>query len=134
MAVVTFDAAKFTERYPEFSGVAPGLLQMYFDETTLSLANNDSSLVTDLIERKQLLYLLTAHSAALGSGVNGQPASPLVGRINSATQGSVSVSVDAGASSGSQAWFMQTKYGAAYWNATRKYRTFRYVPGLVCRR
>ena len=134
MAVVGFDPAAFKLRYPEFAGVSDALLQMYFDETTLILANNDSSIVHDLAERAKLLRLLTAHLAALNSGINGQAPSPLVGRISSATQGSVSVSVDMGPASGSSAWFQQTKYGSEYWMATAKYRTFRYVPAVKCRR
>ncbi|MDE3023802.1 MAG: DUF4054 domain-containing protein, partial [Pseudomonadota bacterium] len=61
--------------------------------------------------------------------VNGQAASPLVGRINSATEGSVSVTADMGAVTNTQAWYMQTKYGAAYWQASAPYRNFQYRTG-----
>ncbi|MQI67086.1 DUF4054 domain-containing protein, partial [Escherichia coli] len=27
------------------------------------------------------------------------------------------------------AWYMQTKYGADYWNATAPFRTFQYISG-----
>jgi hypothetical protein len=129
MAVVAFDLAGFRVRYPEFATVADALLGAYFVESTAYLNNTDSSIVADVVLRSMLLNMLTAHVAAMNSGVNGQAASGLVGRINSASEGSVSVSVDAGPVSGSSAWFMTTRYGAAFWNATASFRTMRYIPG-----
>ena len=45
------------------------------------------------------------------------------------TEGSVSVSADMGAVGSNTAWYLQTPYGATYWQLTAKYRRFRYVPG-----
>lgn len=129
MAVVVFDPAAFVMRYQEFESLPGELLQAYFDEATIYLDNTDASLVKDVSVRQALLWMLTAHVAALNGGVNGQAASPLVGRINSATEGSVTVQTDMGPVSGSSAWFLQTKYGAAYWQASAPFRTMRYVPG-----
>ncbi|KPA87293.1 Protein of unknown function (DUF4054) [Pseudomonas asplenii] len=129
MGIVVFDVASFRVRYPEFATVSDALLQAYFDEATIYLNNTECSLVTDVAKRALLLNMLVAHISALNAGVNGEAASPLVGRINSATEGSVSVTTDMGAVSGSAAWFMQTKYGAAYWQATINLRSFRYIPG-----
>lgn len=57
------------------------------------------------------------------------PPAGIVGRIASATEGSVSVAAEYDAPpNASQAWLIQTKYGAEYWSATAKYRTARYVP------
>jgi len=75
-----------------------------------------------------LLYLLTAHVAALSYGENGQGPRPLVGRISSATEGSVSVSAEYNVAPGSAQWYAQTGYGAQYWEATAKYRVGRYRP------
>lgn len=134
---VTFDPTAFVARYPEFAPLTMDQLQAYFNEACLYCANNtcnpafaDGTLAT-------LLNMLTAHVAWLnaprdGNGnpaATGQPAAPIVGRISSANQGSVSVQADMGdtnAGSPSQAWYMQTKYGAAYWAATAQYRTARY--------
>lgn len=127
--VVVFDVAGFRARYPEFASVADATLEAYFQEATIYLDNTERSRVQDLAQRRVLLNMLTAHIAALNSGVGGQAASPLVGRINSASEGSVSVSVDMGPSTGSSAWFQQTKYGAAFWQATTSLRQFLYVPG-----
>lgn len=129
MAVVAFDLAGFRVRYPEFATVADALLGAYFVESTIYLNNTDSSIVTDVVLRSMLLNMLTAHIAMLNSGANGQAASALVGRINSASEGSVSVSVDMGPVSGSSAWFMTTRYGAAAYQAMARFRTFRYLPG-----
>lgn len=53
----------------------------------------------------------------------------LVGRIISARMGSLAVQVEGGPVSGSQAWWVQTPYGAAFWAATTSLRTGLYVPG-----
>jgi hypothetical protein len=132
MAVVTFDPVGFLARYPEFQSVNQATLQAYFNEATIYLNNTDSSLVTDASvggQRYMMLNMITAHIAALNSGVNGVAPSSLVGRIDQASEGSVSVHADMGLVAGSQAWWMQTKYGAAYWAASAAYRTMRYIPG-----
>jgi len=127
--IVSFVPADFKARYPEFSGVADSLLQSFFDETMLYLDNSESSRVRDVEIRKPLLWMLTAHIAQLQAGSNGRAPSPLVGRVASATQGSVSVSVDMPGGTPGAAWFNQTKYGAQYWAATARFRTMRYLPG-----
>lgn len=129
MAVVAFDIEAFRARYPEFSTVSDPTLTAYFSEAGLYLSNTDSSPVTDTAIRSTLLNMLTAHISALNSGVNGQAPSGIVGRISQASEGSVSASADMGPPSGSAAWFLQTKYGAAYWQASAAFRTFRYITG-----
>jgi hypothetical protein len=83
--------------------------------------------VQDVNLRRSLLYLLTAHIAAIFSGGQGGSANGLVGRINSATEGSVTVAADM-PSSPDAAWFNQTPYGAAFWQGTLRWRTARYAP------
>ncbi|WP_336747889.1 DUF4054 domain-containing protein [Pantoea vagans] len=129
MAVVVFDLAAFRARYPEFETVSDALLNAYFIEATVYLNNTDTSPVTDVNQRAVFLNMLVAHLAAMNSGVGGQASSGLVGRVTSASEGSVSVSVDAGPSSSASWWYLQTPYGAAYWQATLSYRTIRYLPG-----
>lgn len=129
MGVVVFDPAAFKLRYPEFSSVSDALLSDYFAEATIYLDNTDCSRVQDVDVRRMLLWMLVAHIATINAGVNGEVASPLVGRINNATEGSVSVGADMGAVPFTAAWFLQTKYGAAFWQATAPFRTMRYVPG-----
>ena len=129
MGVVVFDITVFRARYAEFALVPNAVINAYFAEATMYLNNTDNSRVSDVGQRGVLLNMLTAHISALNSGVNGNAPSELVGRISSASQGSVSVSADMGPTSESGAWYMQTKYGAAYWQATAPYRTAVYVPG-----
>ena len=68
-----------------------------------------------------------ASSGGSASGTTAGP-SPLVGRITSATEGSVSVSTQFDVPPGSAQWFAQTLYGAEFWTATAAYRTMRYLP------
>lgn len=120
---VTFNPELFKQRYPEFAGVSSELLGLYFDESTLIISNTDRSRVKDEKERRILLWLLVAHKAQLASNKQGG----LVGRIASASEGSVSVSADIGPVTNTQAWYIQTQYGAEYWTATAKYRTMQYI-------
>lgn len=125
MPIVTFDPAKFAVRYPQFSGHDPAFLQACFDEAGLYLDNTEASIVTDASEREQLLHMLVAHLVALNTAI--EQGNSGVGRVASASEGSVSVSLDFGAVTNSQAWYAQTPYGANYWAATAPYRSLRYV-------
>lgn len=129
MGVVIFDPAAFKLRYPEFSSVDSALLQQYFTQATIYLDNTDFSRVSNLAVRAMLLNMLVAHIAFLYSGANGQSPSGLVGRVDSASEGSVSVHADMPGVTANSAWYMQTKYGADYWNATAPFRTFQYISG-----
>lgn len=134
--VVAFDPAYFAVRFPELSTVSSVLLIDYFSEAGDCLNNTPLSIVRDASvggRRYRLLHLLTAHIAAINAGINGEGASPLVGRISSAAEGSVNVSTDMGTQPIAAAYYMQTKYGTQFWNATMDLRTARYVgsvPGL----
>jgi hypothetical protein len=128
--VVTFDPAAFIVRFPEFTTVSADALTAYFNEGTLVLDNTDASTVQQIEQRTPLLWLLTAHLAALYSGVNGQAPAQLVGRINNASEGSVSVATDYGTQPATAAFYLQTKYGAQYWQMTASIRALQYVPGF----
>lgn len=132
MGIVAFDLPGFRIRYPEFATVADALLGAYFTEATIYLNNTATSPVVDMTIRSMLLNMLVAHIAALNAAINGQAASPLVGRINTATEGSVSVGTDMGPVTGTQAWYIQSRYGASFWSATSIYRRFLYVPRPTC--
>jgi hypothetical protein len=128
MGVVSFDQAAFLLRYPEFSSVAASLAAC-FSEAQVYCNNTDASPVTDFSVgglRSTYLNMMTAHIAALNFGTNGNAPSQAAGRITSASEGSVSVSMDYGQVSSNKAWFVQTKYGAAFLQATSSYRTDRY--------
>lgn len=129
MAVVTFDPALFKLAYPAFQNVDDALLQIYFDQAGLYLSNTDCSPVQDIPKRTQLLWMLTAHIAYMQGALNptsGGGNAFFGGRVNSATEGSVSVSAEMFPATGSSAWFNWTPYGAAFWQATLSLRSFRY--------
>lgn len=131
--VVVFDPAAFKASFPEFSTVADGVLTMNFQLATLQLGNSCGSQVCNPGERELLLNLLTAHITQLRNGINGQPAQGIVGRIDKATEGSVSVGAGMGVEVYGQPYYDQTQFGALYWQSTAQYRTFMYMPAApVC--
>lgn len=131
--VVVFVPATFKTLFPAFALVADGLLSMYFTLATLVLDNSCCSRVQDANVREQLLNLLVAHIASIFGGPNGTP-SGLVGVVNSATEGSVSVTAELASNIPfTAAYFAQTQYGLLFWQATAPWRQFVYVaPAPVC--
>lgn len=129
-AIATFNFQTWSQRYPEFTGVGSDLAQLYFAEACLYHANDGSGPVPDQATQTILLYMATAHIAQLYKLRDGnKPVSELVGRITDASEGSVSVSADFGEGvKAAQAWWIQTKYGASYWQASTPFRVFRYIP------
>lgn len=130
MAVVAFNASGFKTRYPEFAAVSDAYLQACFNEAGIYLSNTDCSIVQDVTRREIFLWMLTAHIAYLSgvlqpAGVAGGPLP--VGRTSSATEGSVSVSFEFN-SPGTPAWYAQSQWGVAFWQATAYLRAFRYRP------
>lgn len=134
---VTFNYTAWLARYPEFAKVDEGYAQLCFNEATLYCANV-LCIVCDPNTLAALLNILTAHIVKLyAAQVNGVPdtedagAAPnpgTVGRINNASEGSVSVSLDMPNQPQAAAWYQQTQYGASFWAATAVYRTARYAP------
>lgn len=127
--VVVFDYTAWATRYPALAqAVAQDQAQACFEQATLYLANTPASPVRDLARRAVLLGLLVAHIATLELPQAQGGQAGLVGRVASATQGSVTVSTAYATLGERAAWFAQTAYGAAFWAATRGLRQARYVP------
>jgi hypothetical protein len=126
MASVVFNVATFKARYPEFAAVSNTLLEACFNEATLYLSNSDDSPVTNLIRRALFLNMLTAHIAYIGGALNADGKPNPVGRVSNASEGSVSVGLEYN-TPGTAAWFNQSQYGAAFWQATSSLRGFRYI-------
>ena len=124
MTAVIFDAVAFKVRYPEFTAVDNARLSAFFDEAQLYLSNTDNPVINP-VQRAILFNMLVAHIASL-NGALGGGALP-VGRTSSAGEGSVSISLEY-LPAGTHAWFTQTQYGAAFWQATVQWRSFRYYP------
>lgn len=141
MPAVTFNYAGFIARYPEFAGLSTDQADAYFGEAGLYCTNETTNPAFPAGILPTLLNMLTAHIAWLNAprdanglpASSGAPASPIVGRISSASEGSVSVQTESQYPPGTAQWYQQTKYGAAYWAATAPYRTMRYAaqPTLV---
>ncbi len=131
--IVQFDAAEFNALYPEFSGLSSTVQGNSFTDATFLLNNSCGSLVQDANQRMALLYTLTAHCLLIDRGADdgaGNVTTPqgIVGRIDTAAEGSVSVSASYNNDvTMSEAYFIQTKYGAKFWQQTAQFRTMHYV-------
>lgn len=134
--IVIFNYAAWAARYPELAPVGEPLATAYFNEATIYQANDGCGPISTLAIATVLLNMLTAHVAWLNAprdangnpAASGSPASPLVGRISDATEGSVTVATQNEYPPGTPQWYQSSKYGAAWWAATAQYRTMRYVP------
>lgn len=128
--IVQFNYAKWAATFPQLAGITQPQAQEYFEMATTIHRNDGGGPVTDANQQLRLLNLVTAHIAVLfNPQTTGQNSSGLVGRIASATEGSVSVQAAYSNNvSEQQAWFIQTQYGAMYWTATGPFRTARYIP------
>lgn len=129
-AIATFDYDVWLQRYPEFTGtVDSSTAQELFEEAGIYCNNSGSGRVMDPALQLRLMNMLTAHLAFLyyGSSQTEGQSSPLVGRVQNANQGSVSLATQNDYAPGTPQWFQQTKYGSSFWSATAQFRTMRYV-------
>lgn len=125
--VVEFDVEEFRDLYPSIQATDPQL-EMYFEMAETFLDNTPCSVVKNLEARKRLLYLLTAHIATLTG--QAEKGNNVVGRIANATEGTVSIGIDYGTMGNNERWYLQTPWGAMYWQLTKKYRSAVYRLGL----
>lgn len=124
--IVEFNIDEFKEIYPV--ELSDAQLNHCFAKAELRVNNTRNSIVCDVGERKILLYLLTAHLAVLLDRI--RKGNDSVGRVSSASEGSVSVSLDFPTNNSAlMAWYAQTPYGAEFWTLTSKYRGMNYVAG-----
>ncbi len=128
--VVALDPALFRGSYPELAALTPQQLANYWTMSGQFCDNTPASVITDWSAggaRATCLNAMVAHIATLmGNGPQGAARGGLVGRIASAGQGSVNVSLDM-PSNPEAAWFMQTQYGTMFWQLTSPYRMALYV-------
>lgn len=134
MAVAIFDYAKWSAMFPYLAGtggVTGPIASAFFDIAELLFNNTDCSPITDPDKRLVYLNYVVAHLARLAgypvaAGGTAQP-DGMVGRVSSATEGTVSVSTDYGVVRESAAWWVQTQEGATFWQLTRALRSARYI-------
>ena len=124
--VVVFDPAAFKVVFDEFATVPDAKLNYYFNLAATTILDNSENACILLAERTILFDLLVAHQAELKKRIE-EGNSGLVGRISSASEGSVSISTDYQIQGNTAQWYNQTPYGAQYWAMTAKDRTFTYV-------
>ena len=126
--IVVFDIEEFRELYPAIEASDDQLIA-YFGVAETFLNNTKCSVVKNLDARKKMLYLLTAHIAAITQ--QAESGNPTVGRIASATEGTVSIGLDYGTMGNNERWYLQTPWGAMYWQLTKKYRSAVYRLGIA---
>lgn len=133
---VTFNYADWVAQNPALANISEPQATNFFNLATLYF--NNLGWPGSLTQAATLLYMLTAHIARLFAPRDalGNPSSagtfppPIVGRVSSASQGSISVQTDYDSnSSPSEKWYNQTPEGAAYWAATAQFRTALFIPG-----
>lgn len=133
---VVFNYAAWEAMFPEFAGVTEDAATNYFNMATLYVRNDGRGPINDINMLTTLLNLTTAHLAKLfstqtaGNPTTGgvEPPGGAVGRVSSATEGSVTAQLDVPADAATQGWWwLQTPYGAAAWQAMKPFRTFRYL-------
>lgn len=131
--VVTFNPTAWKSAFGQFSYLTDAQAQTYFDLATGICRNDGGGPVCTATIQTALLNMLTAHLAQLfaPSPTGQQPSPTIVGRISSASEGSVSVSTENQYPPGSAQWYQQTQYGSTFWIMSAPYRTAHYIPGPV---
>ena len=118
---VVFSYDEFAGQYPEINTNEESA-EWAFNMACLMVNNTLNSVVCCTCERKQLLYLLTAHILFLKNRGAGN-----VGAINNAHEGSVSVGYGS-LGKLSENYLGQTQYGILFWQAVSPYLSGFYVP------
>lgn len=134
--VVTFDYARWAAHFPEMAEFTPeARAEAFFDMAqNLYLNNSAASIVRDLKNRAWLYDLLVAHLAWLSRPEAEGGAGPgSVGPVTEARQGSIAVRYDLQGQPPSATWFMQSQFGAAYWQAISAWRSMRFIPARASR-
>ena len=133
--VAVWNPGLFLARYPEFTSAYngnPTKFASYFVEAGLYMNNTATSWMQDIPTRLMLLNMLVAHISFLAGDLSADGQARPVGRVSAAGEGSVNATFDfTPATPGSGAWFEQSQYGAAFWQATTNRRGARYVPSRM---
>ncbi len=125
MAKVKFDYDLFCGQFPHIKLPSMGELAGLWELAEAYVGNDQNSPIpydpdNGVHTRRVALYLALAHLIQLRQLTAN---SGLAGRITSATEGSVTVSVEAyTANSLNAQWWSQTNEGAQYWMLTAAYR------------
>ena len=120
---VVFSYREFSAMFPEVKTTEQQASTNFWIAEGI-VNNTSSAFVSDICERKRLLYLLTAHILTLTNRGAGN-----VGAIAGAHEGSVGVNYStASVDKLGAGWFGQTQYGLLFWQLCAKYLSGFYVP------
>ena len=112
--VFVFDPAAFKLAYPQFAKFTDEQLNYFFETVENRIIDNTESSCISLANRKIWFYLLVAHKGVLQNRID-DGGGEQVGRTSSATEGSISVTMDYNMGSGAmEQWLNQTAYGAEF--------------------
>ena len=129
--VFVFDPEEFKRLYPQFDKFTDEQLNFMFEIVENDILDNTETSCIKLKTRRKFFFLLVAHRAELQNRIDSGNTG-LVGRISSATEGSVSISSDYLSSPTALAqWLNQTPYGADYYAMTAQYRTALWFAGTT---
>lgn len=124
---VALDIEEFRQWFPGLTEevISDTLLEILWEQVCSLIGNTDATsfapydpeATPPVIERKVLLYYALCHLATLSTRGD------QLGRVASASEGSVSTSFDLIKSESQTAqWWNQTPCGSTYWTMTAKYR------------
>jgi hypothetical protein len=120
---VPFNYNTFVATFPAFAALPQQQAQLYWNMAGGYWRNDGTSPATTDAEQATLMNLVTAHLAQiLGAAAAAAPSAGLVGRMSSASEGSVSVSAELSGLPPSAAFWTQTQYGLLFWQMTAAYR------------
>ena len=121
MAVVELDAAAWREGFPAFASATDAQITQWFGAACLLVGNDEGGVIPydppSRLQRRIIIDLVMCHLATLDRRGDA------VGRVTSATQGSVSSSTDYAAGGKNAAWWTQTQCGATAWQLLKPYRS-----------
>jgi hypothetical protein len=108
---VQFSYTTWAAGFPQFSTIKPDQINnIVLPIAQIYHRNDGGGPVTTAATQTALLNLMVAHIAQILFGVNGNAPSAIVGRISSATEGSVAVASEFPVTK-SSAFFLQTPFG-----------------------
>lgn len=125
----SFDPVQYKIDYPQFAGLSDTLLTKRYDYNALARSQWVFNYFTNADQQYYWSIIVLSHILTLEYGVDGTGSSGMIGRINSATEDSVSATAEFNTplESGSAYW-NQTIYGCEVWSIWASHGIATYVP------
>ncbi|CAI3941835.1 unnamed protein product [Commensalibacter communis] len=128
---MNFNCAKWRGQYPSLSLYSDEQINGFASQIPLYFSDCNNQWGLCPAKKEQLEFLIVAHLATLDKrNSNGG----LVGAITNASEGSVSLGTTMGNLGNIPAFWSQTNYGIAFWEATKFMRSGKYIPRRPNRR